>query len=154
RCINALDAERPRDAAGLAGLAALQQKREGRSWRELAAPLREALTAQTLEGPVEELVAAIDHLNAYRFPECLATLDHLPRDLPKAWQAEADYLRAMCLMSTRSEDDRARGRALLEAWDGIVEEEPELGIRLMQLLLYGLTHLDDKEPGRRLEGRL
>ena len=60
----------------------------------------------------------------------------------------------MCLMSTRSEDDRARGRAILEAWDGLVEEEPELGIRLMQLLLYGLTHLQDKEPGRRFEGRL
>ena len=57
-------------------------------------------------------------------------------------------------MSTRSEDDRAEGRSILLAWEGYAELEPELGIRLLQLLLYGLTHLRDKQPGRELEGRI
>ena len=44
-------------------------------------------------------------------------------------------MRAMCLMSTRSQQDRANGRLILEGWSGYVEEEPEIGTRLMLLLL-------------------
>jgi tetratricopeptide (TPR) repeat protein len=61
---------------------------------------------------------------------------------------------AMCLMSTRSEEDRAEGRAILLAWQGYLDVEPELGIRLLLLLLYGFTHLLDKQPGREMEGRI
>jgi tetratricopeptide (TPR) repeat protein len=154
RCLNALDAERPRDAAALAGLAALQRERDGWPWREMATPVLAVITQAGLDGAIDRMSAALEDLNSYRFQECLAALDRLPRDLPRSLLAEADYLRAMCLMSTRSEEDRAQGRAILEAWDGLAEEEPELGIRLMQLLLYGLTHLRDKDPGRRFEGRL
>ena len=57
-------------------------------------------------------------------------------------------------MSTRSEKDRADGRAILEAWDRYEEEERELGIRLMHLLLFGLTHVTDKEPGRAFDRKL
>lgn len=154
RCLNAVDAERFREAGALAVQAALQDARDGRSWRALPNAVLEAMRASNLEHVTERLVAALGYLNSYRFADCQVTLDRLPRDLPTSLLAEADYLRSMCLMSTRSEDDRGIGRTILEAWEGFWDAEPELGIRLTQLLLYGLTHLHDKGQGLKLEARL
>jgi energy-coupling factor transporter ATP-binding protein EcfA2 len=154
RCLNALRAERPREAATLAVQAALQAERDGRPWRELPGALVGAIEHERWGPVVDRFVEAQQHLNQYRFAECLNALDRLPLDLPRQLLAEADYLRASCRMSTRSEDDRALGRSILEAWEGYEEKEPEIGARLMRLLLYGFTHLVDKEPGRRLEGRI
>jgi hypothetical protein len=154
RCRNALDAEQNQEAAVLGVHAALQHARDGRQWRELPGPILEAIDAGNLTSVVETFILAGDRLNAYRHGECHNALDILPRDLPKSLLGEADYLRAMCLMSTRSEEDRAVGRSILEVWAGYEEDEPELGIRLLQLLLYGMTHLPNKEPGRNLEGRI
>lgn len=154
RCLNALRAERPREGAAFAVQAALQAERDGRRWRELPGPLLNAITSKGWTVVVERFTEAQEHLNRYRFAACLNALDAIPRDLPKQLLAEIDYLRAMCRMSTRSEDDRAIGRSLLEAWAGYERKEPELGVRLMRLLLYGLTHKVDKEPGRALEGRI
>jgi hypothetical protein len=154
RCLNAIDAEQSREAAALAVHAGLQRVRDGRAWGELPDRVLAALEDQGWTHVLERFVLARTHLDNYEFSECLNTLDGLPRDLPKSLLAETDYLRAMCLMSTRSEDDRAEGRSTLSAWSGYEEEEPELGMRLMQLLLYGLAKLLDKEDGRRLEGRI
>jgi hypothetical protein len=154
RCLNALNAEHPTEAATLGVQAALQCLREGRSWSELPATVLNAVEEAGLMPLIKRFATIIEHLNAYRFRECLNALDQLPRDMPKRLTAEADYLRAMCLMSTRSEEDRAAGRSIVEAWSGYEEEEFELGMRLMQLLLYGLFHLGDKEPGLKLEARM
>jgi hypothetical protein len=154
RCLNALGAEQAREAGSLAVQGALQRARDGRPWREQPAEIRRAMEDAGFSAVAQQLVTALEQLKQYRFSECLMTLDTLPRDLTPSLLAESDYLRAMCLMSTRSEDDRAQGRAVLESWDGLWEDEPELGIRLTQLLLYGMTHFLDKDPGRRLEGRL
>lgn len=154
RCENAIESELPREAFALGVQAALQSEREGRSWRQLSSAVRNALTDKSSMLVLKRLLGAREALGDYRFRECLNELDSLPRDLPKSLHAEADYLRAMCLMSTRSEEDRAEGRAVLQAWTTYAEVEPELGVRLLQLLLYGLTHLLDKEPGRELEGRI
>lgn len=154
RCLNALRAERPRDAAAFAVQAALQAARDGQPWRELPAALLDAIADQNWTAVVDRFMEAHEHLNRYRFVQCLQVLDSLPRDLPTPLLAEVDYFRAMCRMSTRSEEDRAIGRGILEAWDDYEREEPELGVRLMRLLLYGLTHKVDKEPGRALEGRI
>jgi len=154
RCENALAAEQPREAFALAVQAALQSEREGRSWRELPPRVLDALSAEESARVVERFLAARREMAGYRFRDCLNELDGLPRELPKSLLAEVDYLRAMCLMSTRSESDRAEGRAILQAWTDYSEVEPELGMRLLQLLLYGLTHLVDKDSGRVLEGRI
>ncbi|HWT94911.1 MAG TPA: hypothetical protein VN238_18085 [Solirubrobacteraceae bacterium] len=154
RCLNAIGAEQPRQAGSLAVQGALQRAREGRAWREQPRDVVQAMNEAGFSQTAEKLITALEQLKEYRFRECLVTLDTLPRDLTPSLLAESDYLRAMCLMSTRSEEDRAQGRAVLEAWDGLWDDEPELGIRLAQLLLYGMTHFLDKEPGRRLEGRL
>jgi hypothetical protein len=154
RCENALEAEQSREAFALAAQAALQNDRDGRSWKDLPPRVLEVLSVNELSRVIERFLAARDALRGYRFRDCLNQLDGLPRDLPKPLLAESDYLRAMCLMSTRSEADRAEGRSILQAWSDYVDVEPELGIRLLQLLLYGLTHLLDKEPGRALEGRI
>lgn len=154
RCVNALRAERTREAAILAMHAALQNEREGEEWRALPQPIVESIEGSGMTRTADRFAAALSHLKEYRYSECLGALGSLPPELEKSLVAEADYLRAMCLMSTRDEEDRAEGRAILESWDGYEEDEPEVGIRLMQLLLFGLTHLTDKEPGRSFERRL
>lgn len=151
---NALHAERRRDAAGLAVHAALARQREGQQWRELPTVILDAIAEANWLPIVERFEAAVDHINAYRPSDCLASLSGLPRGLPRSLLAEADYLRATCLMTNRSDQDRAEGRSLLESWAGYEDEEPELGIRLMQLHLYGMTLIPDKVPGRELEGRI
>jgi hypothetical protein len=154
RCLNAVEAERPREAAALAVQSALQREREGQSWHDLPQPLLVAIHDGGLMPVVEQLVAAHRHLRQYQFRDCFHALDSVPRGLPKGLAAEADYLRASCLMSTRSGDDRAEGVAILQGWAGYEAEEPELGIRLMHQLLYGLSLAIDKGPGRELEGRI
>lgn len=154
RSMNALRADRPTEAASLGVQAALQRIREGRTWEDLPEQVVDAMRERNLDDVVGQFESALDHLKQYRHRDCLAALDRLPRDLPKAVLAESDYIRAMCRMSTRSESDRTLGRSILAAWSGYENEEPELGIRLSRLLLYGLSHLLDKEPGRILEGRI
>jgi hypothetical protein len=154
RCRNAVDAERPREAAVLAAQAGLQRERDGQPWQELPRPSLDAIAAGGLDLVMERLVAAFHHLHRDRFRDCLTALGALPHDLPKPLLAEADYIRATCLMSTRSDDDRAEGRDICELWDGYEEVEPELGIRLMQLHVYGLTLIVGKESGRDLEKRI
>lgn len=154
RCLNALNAERLSEGAALAVHAALQADREGRDWRQLPPAILHALSTDQGLSVVERVTEALRHLKRYRFDECLASLDRLPRRLAKSLAAEAEYVRAMCLMSTRSEQDRAKGRLILEGWDEFVDEEPEIGMRLKLLLLYGLFHLSDKERGWTLETQI
>jgi hypothetical protein len=154
RCMNALEAECPREAGALAVQAGLQRERDGRPWRELPPRVVAALGNGSSIAVLKKFLTARRHLDQYRFNECLNCLDGLPRDLPKCLLAEADYVRAMCLMSTRSEEDRGAGRAILQSWAGYEKEEPDLGVRIMQLLLYGLAKLVDKEASRVLEGQL
>lgn len=150
RCVNALRAERVTEAAVLGVQAALLRQREAQPWTELPDEILGVIMSRKL-GPVVELFAsAHDLLVGYCFSECRATLERLPRDLPKPLLAEADYLRAMCLMSTRCEMDRAEGRTLLAAWAGYEDREPELGIRLARLRIYGLSHAVNKEPALEL----
>lgn len=154
RCLNALDAEEFDQACTLAIHAALQKDREGRSWEELPPGVAELLRAPREAERLTRFLVAKEHLDQARFGDCLGELDRLPRELPKSLQAEASFLRAMCLMSTRSEEDRADGRSILRAWLGYEDEEFEIGIRLLQLHLYGLSKLTDKEEGRQLEVRV
>jgi len=154
RCRHAQQAERGREAAALGVEAALEQMREGHRWTALPAHVRAAIESGGMTGVIETFEAAIQHLSGERPSASRDTLNRLPRNLPRRLAAEADYLRATCLLSTRSEEDRETGQALLESWAGYELEEPELGIRLMHLRLYALTLVVDKAPGRRLEGQI
>jgi hypothetical protein len=154
RCVNAVRAERPREAAALAVQAALQRQRDGRPWRDLSQPILDAMETGGRTPVAERLTSAFEALSEYRFDDCMRALSGLPHDLDENLAAERDYLQAMCLMSTRSEHDRETGRATLRPWVGHEEHEPELGGRLLQGLLYGLTHLRDKQPGQELAGHM
>ena len=151
RCINAIDAEQLTDAATLGIQASLQAEREGRSWRELPDRILDAIEAGDLGNVARSLVAAHHALRAYDYGACLSALDDLPHGLPKPLVAEVTYLRAACLMSTRSEADREAARRILGGWSTYVNVEPELGIRLTLLSLYGLMHIVDKRPGIEME---
>lgn len=154
RALNAIAAERERLAAALAVQALLARVRDGRDPWQPPEDLAEALKATGFNAVAERLATAWQSIRSYDFALCTATLERLPRDLPRSLLAEADYVRASCLLATRSEEDRAMGRMILEAWDDLLAEEPELGSRIGRLLVYGLSHLLDKERGHRLEGRL
>ena len=154
RCVHAQRAEQHRDAAALAVHAALELQREGRSWHDLPAHTLKIIEDSGMTGIVEMCATAIAQLNQFDFSACRATLDRLPHILPRSLAAEVDYLRATCLANTRSTADREAAVALLESWAGYEAQEPELGVRLMQLRLFALTMTMDKAPGRALEGQI
>jgi len=154
RCLNAARAEQTGEAASWAVHAALHRQREGLTWRELPDAVLEALDGGGMRPVAERFDVALLHLNLYRFDGCLEALAGLPRNLPRSLVAEADYLRATCLMATRSEADREEARILLSGWTGYEEVEPEIGVRILQLLLYGLAMLRDKTLGLTLEGKV
>jgi tetratricopeptide (TPR) repeat protein len=154
RCQNALKGEQFDEAAAWAVQAALVRQREGLPWHELQDAVMDAMRRRSLIPVAERFAVALNHLNQYRFDECLRTLDGLPHDSPRCLLGEAAYLRASCLMTTRCEESRTEARAILEAWAGYEEEEPELGVRLMSLLLHGYALQTDKASGLELEGRI
>ena len=154
RCLNELETGQIDEATALAALAALQNIREGKQWKELPLPVLSLLESQNMVPVLGIFLESMRLLGKYQHRKCLVTLDRLPKDLAKPLLAEADYIRGMCRMSTRTEYDREIGRSLLSAWEGYEKEEPEIGIRLARLLLYGMSHLIDKTPGRELEGKI
>ena len=154
RCVNALVAEQEEEAAALAAQAALQRQRDGLPWRNLPRRVLDALESGDLTEVTERFQIAYAHLTNYRSRQCLQTLNNLPHQLPTCLVAEGVYLRATCLVTTRSERDRRDAQVMLEAWSDYVEQEPELGLRLMRLRLYHLALQIDKEPALRLENEI
>lgn len=154
RALNALGAGLDADARALTVQAVLAEIRAGRDWRAMPGALVDLASEGDTAAAVDALASAYELLAEYRRDECLAEIERTPYSLGKAVRAEADYLRARCLLSTRSEVDRERAREILSVWSGLEEEEFELGTRLLRLLVYGLSHLRDKTSGRELEARL
>lgn len=155
RATNAERAEDPVQASVFGVCAALQNLRKGRSWDEgIDSRVLVGMNRAPFDGYLRTMRSALQLLKNYQHRACLATLERLPRDVPTILAAEADYVRAMCRMSTRRESDREKGRSILEAWSGFEHTEAEAGLRLARLHLYGLTHLLDKTAARRLEGAL
>lgn len=154
RCIVATEAGQPEDAAVFALQAALQRQREGLPWRSLPGIVHDAMAERSLTWVAECFERAIEHTKHFRTAECIQTLSKLPHDLPWQLIAESDYVQATALMTTRSEKDRADAQSLLESWADSVEDEPEIGLRLMLLRLYQMAMQVDKTPGVKLEGRI
>jgi hypothetical protein len=154
RCAHAQRAEHHRDAAAYAVQAALELQREGQPWRALAPHALKAIEDGGMTGVVELFGTALSQFHETDFSGCMATLDRLPRTLPRRLAAEADYLRATCLADTRSTVDREAAVALLEQWAGYEVEEPELGVRLMHQRLFALSLRRDKAPALALEGEI
>jgi hypothetical protein len=154
RCFHALGAEQCRDAAILGALAMLKLDRDGMPAERRPELVVRAVVDAGMEEAVHALIRAANARNRSELALCRDILDSLPRRLPKQLAAEADCIRAACLIATRNEEDREAGLALLEAWDGYEVEEPELGLRLLHERLYGLALGVDKRKGRALEARI
>ena len=154
RALNALDAGLDADARALTVQAAMAEIRAGRDWQAMPSPLVELASAGDAAEAIDALASSYELLSEYRRDECLSEIERTPHSLGKVVRAEADYVRARCLLSTRSEVDRERARQILSGWSGLQEEEFELGTRMLRLLVYGLSHLSDKTSGRELEARL
>ncbi len=151
RCANAIAAEHPDLAGALAVHAGLLREREGGSWIDSPATIKAAIESAGLAEVMEGLLRARRHAARYEFSECFALLDGLRSDIPRSVMAEAEYLRAMCLMSTRGEDDRAAGRSILDGWVGFEHEEPELGTRMCLLRIFGYSRTATKNHGITME---
>lgn len=154
RCQNAVEAERVRDAAALGVQAWLSKRRDGGSINDLSATTHKAIEAGRMVPVLDRLSEATDLLDKNEFAACRAVLSSFPHSLPLNLLAEIDYLRASCLMATRSLDDSAQARDLLESWSGYEDEEVELGVRMLQLRLYSLVLLPGKGPGREVVRRI
>jgi len=154
RCFHALGAEQQREAAILGALAALKLERDGLPRDRLPEYVAQAVTAGGMDASVGALIQAERERNMSNLRACHEALDSLPRQLPKQLAAEVDCTRAACLIATRSEDDRQDSLAVLEAWDGYENEEPELGLRMLHGRLYAMSLDVDKRAGRALEARI
>jgi hypothetical protein len=154
RCANAIAAEQPDFAGALAVHAGMLREREGGSWTDLPATVKAAIENAGLAEVMGVLSRARRHAACYEFSQCFALLDGLRNDIPRSVMAEAEYLRAMCLMSTRGEDDRAAGRSILDGWHGFEYEEPELGTRICLLRIFGYSRTTNKDRGMALEVEL
>jgi hypothetical protein len=154
RCANAIAAERPEVAGALAVHTGLLRERDGGSWRDAPATITSAIETAGFVDVMERLAGALAHAARYECHEGVGLLDGLRSDLPSSLMAEAEYLRAMCLMSTRGEDDRAAGRSILDSWLGFETQEPELGTRMCLLRILGYARTMNKAPGRALEVEL
>jgi hypothetical protein len=153
RCLHAIGAEDDGAAAVLAALAAWQRARHGLNPAGLPAYARSALEASPLGRTIETMRLAMQARNHGDQAGCIELLDALPH-LPKPLTAEVDILRVGCLVESRNEIDRLRAIELLEAWDGYEDEEPELGLRLLNEKLYGLSLDIDQSAARSLELRM
>jgi hypothetical protein len=154
RCAHAQRADNHRDASAFAVQAALELQREGQPWRSVAPHVLSAIEDTGTTNIVDLFAVALAKFHQSDFSGCNATLDRLPRSLPRQLAGEADYLRATCLVDTRSTTDREAAVELLEQWDGYEDQEPELGVRLMHVRLFALSLRVDKAPGRALEGQI
>lgn len=153
RCLHALGAEDDRKAAVLAALAAWQRVRHGLNPDGLPAYARSTLEASPLRGAIETMRLAMQTRNYGDQAGCAELLDTLPH-LPKPLTAEADILKAGCLVESRNETNRLRAIELLDAWNGYEKEEPELGLRLLNEKLYALSLDVDQSAARSLELRI
>ena len=115
RCRHARNAERER-RAGIMGIhAALEWERDGLAWRDLPVDVLGAIDEAGRTATVERFVEALDQSKCGRIAACIEILNGLPRNA-RSLAAEADYIKAASLLSARSEDDRERAQAMLEAW--------------------------------------
>jgi energy-coupling factor transporter ATP-binding protein EcfA2 len=154
RCQNAAQAEQTERAGTLGVQAGLARVREGQAWNSISASTLAAVRDAGFEPVLAQLEQAARSASSYQHVACLEALASLPRALPRELAAEADLLRASSYMSTRSRENAEVGRAILEAWDGLEVEEPELGIRLMRARLYDCALQADKAQARELEGAI
>lgn len=154
RCQNALRCERPTEAATLATQAALARLRQGTPWEDISDEAMKSLDFRDFREIALTMVSAHKATENAEFETAQRLLDSLPPTLPEALCAESDYMRAKCLMRTRSGADRRHAVALLGPWMEYHEREPELGVRLMLQQLYGLVMITDKQPGRELESQI
>lgn len=155
RAENSLLADDPQDAISLAIQAHLQAMRNGTEAPAASARLAsEVSNSDMAQAALQAFRGAWQMLASHQHQQALAKLDMLPKGISTYLLAEADYLRALCRLSTRNEVDREIGRSILSAWSGLRDQEAELGIRLSLLHLYGLCHLFDKREGRKLEGEI
>ena len=147
-------------AAVLAVCGLLQDRRTDTPSIDDAA-LTDLVASAGLVPCLELLLAAQDCIRAHDLTGALGLLVGFDPTAPVPLQAEAAYLRAMCLIKAYQYDAREEAVRLLKHWIGELSDEGELHIRLLSTLLVALSHQRredealavEREITRQLNGR-
>lgn len=145
----------PRAGLPMLALHMSQNVRQGLAWdRNLTMDERRDIEEGELARFATGWKNAWTLMSRYEFAACLDVLDRLPAGIVRPLQAEADFLRASCLLATRKEDDRRAAHGLLLEWMDYWIEEPELGVRIALLYLYALTHVATADEIQKTERQI
>lgn len=142
------------EAGMLAALASLRRTREGLPPDGLRNDVGAILRASPYAEATTWIQQAQVALDRYEYPACFDALEHLPHGLPRPLAAEAAIIRGAALVATRNERDRTEAIGLLSEWQTYVDVEFDIGLRVLQQLLYALVLEVDKTEGHQLSGRI
>lgn len=106
-------------------------------------------------GPILDLlVNAQEKIRKHELEGAIDLLTGVDPTTPTQLQAEAAYLRAMCLIKAYQYDTREEAVRLLQHWIEKLCDEGELHVRMLSTLLVALTHQRREEEARAVEGKI
>ncbi len=138
-------------ASVLAVCGLLQDKRNGAASLDDDV-LRELVAEGKLTGILDLLCRAHDSVMAYDLQGAIALLSRIDPISPLHLQAEAAYLRAMCLIKAYRYDAREDAIKILGKWIARMSDEGDLIVRMLSTQLVALTHQRREEEALSVEG--
>jgi len=103
---------------------------------------------------LELLLNAQNLIRQHDLTGALGRLAGVDPTAPVQLQAEAAYLRAMCLIKAYQYDAREEAVRLLQHWIDELSDEGELHVRMLSTLLVALTHQRREDEARKVEERI
>jgi hypothetical protein len=140
-------------AAMLAVCGLLQDRRNGVPSVD-DATLTDLAASAGLAPILELLVKAQDGIQAHDLTGALGILAGIDPVAPIQLQAEAAYMRAMCLIKAYQYDAREEAIRLLQRWISKLPDEGDLHVRMLSTLLVALTHQRREEEAISVEGEI
>jgi hypothetical protein len=138
------------EAAVLAVCCILQDKRNGAESQDNDV-LRDLVTEGGLAGILDLLCEAQDRVTAYDLKGAQDLLAHVDPLTPLHLQAEAAYIRAMCLIKAYQYDAREDAIKTLRKWIIKMSDEGDLTVRLLSTQLVALVHQRREEEALAVE---
>lgn len=113
------------------------------------------LVASAGLGPTLDLLVNAQHkVRVHDLTGAIGLLAGIDPIVPIQLQAEAAYLRAMCLIKAYQYNTREEAIGLLRRWISKLSDEGELHVRLLSTLLVALTHQRREEEALAVEGEI
>nr|WP_297383272.1 ATP-binding protein [uncultured Roseateles sp.] len=140
-------------AAMLAVCGLLQDHRNGVPPVDEAS-LRDLAASAGLGSILDLLINAQDRIRGQDLTGAIGLLSSLDPTAPMQLQAEAAYLRALCLIKAYQYDAREESIKLLRRWINKLPDEGESRVRMLSTLLVALTHQRREDEARAIEDEI